>query len=279
MAIRKTFSIAPICVAESDLRILKSLSFLTANRPRSYLLCGADEAAEIYLVDVDNPDSVREWNGQRLHHPAPEVLISGTGKSTLGTYVVKRPIIPSRLLAMLDNVTVKEWHFVPENIIGDEAAVRETLTKRPGTLRTEATAARFTALVVDDSTTVRKQIELGLQPFLVDVDCVDSGEEALVRISENNYSIIFLDVILPGADGYQICRAIRKNPATKKTPVVMLTSKSSSFDKIRGSMAGCDTYLTKPVDNATFQEVVKKYLKVVDTEYATAMNPAVLASG
>jgi twitching motility two-component system response regulator PilG len=84
---------------------------------------------------------------------------------------------------------------------------------------------------------------------------------------------------LPGADGYQICRAIRKNPATKKTPVVMLTSKSSSFDKIRGSMAGCDTYLTKPVDNATFQEVVKKYLKVVDTEYATAMNPAVLASG
>src|SRR5438445_1826826 len=102
MATKKTFSIASICVADPDLRVLKSLSLLTVNRPRSYQLCASDETPEIYLVDVNNPDSVWEWNKRRRDCPAPAVLISETGTSTLGPYVIKHPIIPSRLLAMLD---------------------------------------------------------------------------------------------------------------------------------------------------------------------------------
>src|SRR5207253_1456418 len=139
MTTKKIFSIASLSVAESDLRVLKSLSFLTVNRPRSYQLCGADEVPEIYLVDVDNPESLRQWHSQQRDFHAPAVLISESGASTFGPYVIKRPIIPSRLLAMLDNVTIKEWHFVPENVIGGEAAVQDTLTKRPEkSLRSEA---------------------------------------------------------------------------------------------------------------------------------------------
>ncbi|MDS4042542.1 MAG: response regulator, partial [Candidatus Competibacter sp.] len=118
-----------------------------------------------------------------------------------------------------------------------------------------------TALVVDDSSTVRKQIELELKLFGIRIDAVESGELAFDLLAKNNYDMIFLDVVLPGVDGYQICKTIKKDKARKKTPVIMLTSKSSPFDRVKGALAGCDTYLTKPVKQSSFQKVVKKYLK------------------
>jgi twitching motility two-component system response regulator PilG len=68
-------------------------------------------------------------------------------------------------------------------------------------------------------------------------------------------------VVLPGIDGYQVCKLIKSNKqAVKRTAVVMLTSRSSPFDKLRGSLAGCDEYLTKPVDENHLLEVISKFL-------------------
>jgi two-component system, cell cycle response regulator len=67
--------------------------------------------------------------------------------------------------------------------------------------------------------------------------------------------------VLPGSDGYSVCRTIKRDPKTRLTPVVMLTSKSSPFDKIRGTLAGCDNYLTKPVTQDDFERTVKRYLQ------------------
>jgi twitching motility two-component system response regulator PilG len=114
---------------------------------------------------------------------------------------------------------------------------------------------------VDDSSTVRKQIELELKLFGIEVDAVESGEQAFELLAQKSYDLIFLDVVLPGIDGYQICKNIKKDKARKKTPVIMLTSKSSPFDRIKGALAGCDTYLTKPVKQTAFQKVIKKHLK------------------
>lgn len=118
----------------------------------------------------------------------------------------------------------------------------------------------FRALVVDDSPTVRIKIESELLPMGVASDCAETGEQALQMLAKNEYDIVFLDIVLPGADGYEVCRKIKHNRDTKRLPVVMLTSKSSPFDRIRGSLAGCSTYLTKPVDHASFHAVVEKYL-------------------
>ncbi len=114
---------------------------------------------------------------------------------------------------------------------------------------------------MDDSSTIRKLIELELKLFNIQVDAVESGEEAFELLAQNNYDLVFLDVVLPGADGYQICKTIKKDKTRKKMPVIMLTSKSSPFDRIKGALAGCDTYLTKPVSHSSFQKVVKKYLE------------------
>ena len=119
--------------------------------------------------------------------------------------------------------------------------------------------SQLSALVVDDSFPIREQIKLELEALVGQVDLAEDGERAIELITARPYDIVFLDVVLPGMDGYQICRTIKRDRRTKGTAVIMLTGKSSPFDRVKGKLAGCDTYLTKPVDHVTFQQVVRQY--------------------
>jgi two-component system cell cycle response regulator len=114
-------------------------------------------------------------------------------------------------------------------------------------------------LVVDDNLTVRKFIAQKLAPFNINVDFAETGEQAVGLTGTKFYSCVFLDVVMPGIDGYQVCKVI-KSKKTQKTAIVMLTSKDSPFDKIRGKMAGCDAYLTKPVDEDRLLETITRFL-------------------
>lgn len=120
--------------------------------------------------------------------------------------------------------------------------------------------AGIKALVVDDSTTVRRLMDLTLTPIGIEVEFADNGEDALALTRRRGYDIIFLDVMLPGIDGYRVCKEIKSDKATKHTPVIMLTSRDSAFDKVRGIMAGTDVYLTKPLDRAALLGAMKKFL-------------------
>ncbi len=115
-------------------------------------------------------------------------------------------------------------------------------------------------LVVDDNVTVREFMRTQLSPFSFEADYAESGEQAIGMTGQKQYACVFLDVVMPGIDGYQVCKLIKSKKSIKKTAVVMLTSKSSPFDKIRGAMAGCDAYLTKPVDTEKLLGVIAKFL-------------------
>ena len=118
-----------------------------------------------------------------------------------------------------------------------------------------------TVLVVDDNATVRAFMQAKLAPYGFEVDFAETGEEAIGLSGTQEYTCVFLDVVLPGIDGYQVCKLVKSNKqAIKKTAVVMLTSRSSPFDKLRGSLAGCDEYLTKPLDEDRLLEVIAKFL-------------------
>jgi two-component system cell cycle response regulator len=83
---------------------------------------------------------------------------------------------------------------------------------------------------------------------------------------------IFMDVVMPGADGYEGCREIKRQRRERALPVVMLTSKSSPFDRIRGRMAGCDAYLAKPVEEGELQQVLTRILATQRESSATGFN-------
>jgi two-component system, cell cycle response regulator len=120
--------------------------------------------------------------------------------------------------------------------------------------------ASIKALVVDDSTTVRRLMELTLSPMGIKLDFTDNGEDAIALVKQGRYDIVFLDILLPGIDGYRVCKAIKSDKLTKDTPVVVLTSKDSAIDKVRGMMAGSNVYLTKPLDRSELIQAIDKCL-------------------
>ncbi|HEU5137287.1 MAG TPA: response regulator [Steroidobacteraceae bacterium] len=117
----------------------------------------------------------------------------------------------------------------------------------------------FRVLAVDDSPLMRTFLQNKLQPYGIAPEFASSGEEALFKISKQHFDMIFLDVMLPGMDGYDVCKMIKKNKDNSLMKVVMLTSKDKTFDKIRGTMAGCDGYLTKPVDEMKLRAIIERH--------------------
>jgi twitching motility two-component system response regulator PilG len=115
-------------------------------------------------------------------------------------------------------------------------------------------------LVVDDSPTVRKLISGKLEKCGHEVVCAIDGVDALEKINELMPDLVLLDITMPRMDGYQVCKLIRSNDATKDVPVVMISGKDGFFDKVRGRMAGTTGYITKPFGPETLMKTVETYL-------------------
>jgi adenylate cyclase len=107
--------------------------------------------------------------------------------------------------------------------------------------------ANARVLVVDDQPPNIRLLEAILTPRGYDVRAASSGTEALVAIDEGDVDLVLLDIVMPGMDGYQVCREIRERPATAYLPVVMVTA-SGDEQKIKALEAGADDFLTKPVN-------------------------------
>ena len=101
-------------------------------------------------------------------------------------------------------------------------------------------------LVVEDEVDILDLISYNLKQSGFSITAVESGEEALEVASEENFSLVLLDLMLPGIDGLEVCRLLRAKPETKNIPVLMLTARTEEVDRIVGLELGADDYLTKP---------------------------------
>ena len=102
-------------------------------------------------------------------------------------------------------------------------------------------------LVVDDQPANVRLLEAILAPRGYDVRTASSGEEALAALDADDMDLVLLDIVMPGKDGYEVCREIRERPGTAYLPVVMVTA-SGDEQKIKALEAGADDFLTKPVN-------------------------------
>ncbi len=110
----------------------------------------------------------------------------------------------------------------------------------------ESTNLNVKVMVIDDSKTIRRSAETLLKKVGCEVVTAIDGFEALAKITEHKPDIIFVDIMMPRLDGYQTCALIKNNQNFKATPVIMLSSKDSIFDRARGRIVGSEKYLTKP---------------------------------
>ena len=124
----------------------------------------------------------------------------------------------------------------------------------------------YRILVVDDHASSQKllTLSLSLQPQIGDIDCVLSGAEAIQKAEAECYDLIFLDVMMPGMDGYETCAQLRKIPKYKHTSIIMVTGLNSPLDEAKGIIAGSTTYVTKPVQQVHFKEIVSRELALVE---------------
>lgn len=119
---------------------------------------------------------------------------------------------------------------------------------------------RPSLLLVDDSAIARTQIRSLVALRGCDTKEAASVEDGLALVTREHFDMVFMDVLMPGTDGYEGCRKMKSvSRGRSEIPVVMLTSKSSPFDRIRGKIAGCDAYLTKPVDGAQLDAVLAQF--------------------
>ena len=114
-------------------------------------------------------------------------------------------------------------------------------------------------MVIDDSKTIRRTAETLLAREGCTVITAVDGFEALAKIADHHPDIIFVDIMMPGLDGYQACALIKGNPRFKHTPVIMLSSKDGLFDRARGRIVGSDHYLTKPFTRDELLGAVRKH--------------------
>ncbi|RJG10815.1 response regulator [Massilia cavernae] len=105
-------------------------------------------------------------------------------------------------------------------------------------------------LIVDDSPTERYYLTDILVRNGFTVTTADNGEEALARIKEDKPELILMDVVMPGANGFQVTRAIARDPELADVPIIICSSKNQETDRIWGLRQGARDYLVKPVDPA-----------------------------
>lgn len=127
-------------------------------------------------------------------------------------------------------------------------------------------------LVVDDNLAVRLHLRSVLEARGYRITEADGVPAAMARLEGERFDCVLMDVVMPQLDGYQGCQRIKASRrGADALPVVMLTSKGSPFDRLRGKMAGCDAYLTKPVDPQHLGEVLAQLVGAAPVRGSTVV--------
>ena len=115
-------------------------------------------------------------------------------------------------------------------------------------------------LVVDDTASVRELIRINLALEGFEVHVAADGEEALVLVAELVPDLITMDVVMPKLDGLAAATRLKADPATAAIPIVMVTARAQTTDRVKGRAAGVDAYITKPFEPSELVDTVRKLI-------------------
>ncbi len=241
-------------------RLLEGAVRLSERRLPRLILLSEAEAAEADVLMLDGADEAAvAWLGSR---PAlagkPTIWVdSRTARPghTMTSRPVQWPMLPMLLARALENVQGPAWVDSMPVTPADMAGLN------PAAPKPVARVDLNHVLVVDDSLAVRNHLRSLLEARGIRVSEAACVREALTAVETERFTCALMDVLMPDMDGYEGCKRLKSMKSSiGKLPVVMLTSKSSPFDRIRGKMAGCDAYLTKPVAPEQFYATLEAYI-------------------
>ncbi len=115
-------------------------------------------------------------------------------------------------------------------------------------------------LIVEDNQTNAQLLKDVLVIKGYDVDIVTNGDDALASMEKSKPDLVLMDVQLPGMDGYEVTRIMRGNPETKELPVIAVTAYALKGDEAKAMDAGCDGYMSKPINTRELPKMVEKLI-------------------
>ena len=127
-------------------------------------------------------------------------------------------------------------------------------------------------MIIDDSKTIRRSAQSLLSREGWDVVTAEDGFDALAKFVEFRPDLVFVDIMMPRLDGYQTCALIKNNASYRDTPVIMLSSKDSIFDKARGRVVGSEHYLTKPFTREDLLGAISRHSPEPESEAPTLVS-------
>ncbi len=128
--------------------------------------------------------------------------------------------------------------------------------------------AKERILVVDDEEDILELVRYNLTKENFQVICATTGEEALDKLKKESFDLILLDLMLPGRDGLDTCRIIKRSPETSQIPIMMITAKSEDTDVVLGLELGADDYVTKPFSPRVLLARIKAILRRNQPEHS-----------
>lgn len=284
--------IALIGFTKFERATFESFFRLAAKRTPAYALAESVSDCDAAVVNADDDAGVLEVVRSNKLHCA---MMLGATPRPGAALQLQRPINLMLIVRALDRMAQQAASAVAANLVGSGVSptvqrvlhdlAHATTTIEPGVdtralARNAAPAAPATPaaaapppppqtepdrpgmdhiLVVDDSDIALRFMASHLQRFGFMVHLARSGTEAIERVAKRHFEFVFLDVMMEGMDGFLTCKAIKRNTYPNNRPpptVVMLTSRGTAVDKMRGTMAGADAYLTKPMREEELLKVV-----------------------
>jgi len=240
----RTYLVATFGMGDFEREMLSGIFRLASGRRLRYALTdeGDVQRADIALLGSTTQDVLSDWQAVQSEHPDMKMVSVVNAKPRDSGPYIRRPLLARGVIEALDalftDASERQKKTAGSAPGVEEAAQGRRWAKDGGSRR---------ALVVDDSLMVRTQVGLALQDAGIDVEYADSGEKALELVDKKSFDIIFLDIVMTGLDGYGVCKTIKADRARRHIPVVMLSSQSKAYDKIKGKFSGANCYLTKPV--------------------------------
>ena len=219
------------------------LSFFSA-RGNTFEL--TDDDSTDLVITTDDYSNVEE--ALNLHQDKLLLVVTDEKNCPHGDLQLQRPLLVTRVMRVMEQAA--QQHRNPKDERTVAPSVQDSVPEEASNQQ------QYCALVIDDNTAIRKQLEIELRTSSIPSHAAESGEMALEMIENEDYDLIFLDIMMPGIDGYETCGRIRSNSKYKKTPIIMLSGKTAPLDEVKGVIAGATTYLTKPIVHSEFQKVL-----------------------
>lgn len=270
METKRTFMVKVLGFKKSDTDALRRCLRLSKSRSRRYALLEEsteNNSTDSVIADIEIADIDYAVSHSIENHLGS--LVIAYGKDSINSvtddmlFTLKLPLNMSKIFSVFDRITTEILGFIPELTVG---AVAETssdmLDNEPEKVQSFINASiskmyanyDFNVLVVDDSPVIREQMKIILETLGLTVELCDSGEAALSNTRQKHYDIIFMDVVMPGMNGFEACKKIKYSSPIREH-IIMLTSEDSSISHVKGRWAGAASYMTKPV---TIEALVKQ---------------------